>query len=115
MLTIFLFYLSFFDKFNSGPPKPTNAEQTIIESNITNPDSIEKRTRYRELPSTAQNELNALYQFINQQMDISKAIGTRQSAYNGELISEIENYADNCSKVNIYIYTIIIIIYLLFT
>ncbi|KAI9495211.1 hypothetical protein BDB00DRAFT_257239 [Zychaea mexicana] len=81
-----------------GPPAPTTAEQTTLESKITNPESIEKRTRYRDLPGTAQNELNALSLFITQQMDISKTIETRQSAYNGELIREIDTYADNCAK-----------------
>ncbi|CDH59971.1 predicted protein [Lichtheimia corymbifera JMRC:FSU:9682] len=81
-----------------GKPTPTDAEQTMIESKITHPDGIEKRTRYRELPGAAQTELDNLWWFIDQQVRMAKEIETRQLASNGELIRDLSQSVHRMSK-----------------
>lgn len=70
----------------------------MIESKITHPDGIEKRTRYRELPGAAQTELDNLWWFIDQQVRMAKEIETRQLASNGELIRDLSQSVHRMSK-----------------
>ncbi|KAI9318221.1 hypothetical protein BX666DRAFT_1606339 [Dichotomocladium elegans] len=75
-----------------GKPAAVETEQTMVNSSITGPETIAKRTRYTELPLEAQAEIDNLWQLISQQTSTCRTIQAKQLASNGEMIEDISRY-----------------------
>lgn len=81
-----------------GPPRSTQAQQTVLQTSVKSIDDITGRTRIEELPPEALHEVVAIYNMIQAQKDLADDMENGTLSYHGEQIRRIGFVVDQNLK-----------------